>query len=181
MKIIFESKNFIFREFEIEDVDLIYELDSEPEIHKYLTSIPMKNKTEAELVITYFRNHYKQFNLGRWAIIRKSDNNFIGWAGIKFEKEIVMNRSNFYDFSGRIMKKFWQKGYSREVAKSCLNFGFEKLQLNEIIAMSRVDNYLSNNLLQKVGFECLDNFEFQNQKYNWYQITIKKYKNGKRS
>ena len=173
MKIIFESENFIFREFEIEDVNLIYELDREPEIHKYLTSSEMKTKIEAELVITYFRNHYKLFNLGRWAIIRKNDNDFIGWAGIKFETETVMNRNNFYDFSGRIMKKFWKKGYSREVALSCINFGFEKLELNEIIAMSSVDNYLSNNLLHKVGFECLNVFEFQNKKYNWYQITKK--------
>lgn len=173
MKLLFESQNFYYREFNFSDTKFIYELESEPEIHKYLTSEPLKNIEEAEFIIKYFINHYNQYGLGRWAIIRKSDNCFIGWAGLKFEKETVKEKSNFYDFSGRISKKFWQKGYSREIAISCINFGFSKLNLTEIIAMSRIDNILSNNLLQKIGFEYLYNFEFQNQYYNWYQITKK--------
>ncbi len=170
MKIITESKNFYYREIELTDIDDMFLLESDPDIHKYLTSLPVNNKIEVENIINYYRNQYKKYGVGRWAIIRKADNKFIGWAGLKFETESILNQSNFYDFSGRILKNYWHKGYSREVATTCIKYGFKELGISRIIAMSRIDNSLSNNLLTKIGFELKSIFEFQNKNYNWYQL-----------
>ena len=170
MKVITESNNFYYREIEYSDIDDMFLLESDPDTHKYLVSKPVLNKSEVENIISYYRSQYKLYGFCRWAIISKTDNRFIGWAGLKFETESLLNQSNFFDFSGRISKNYWRKGYSREVTETCIKYGFKELDLIKIIAMSRIDNSLSNNLLRKSGFELKSNFQFLQETYNWHEI-----------
>ena len=78
-----ETKNLILREFRGTDVDGIFKLDSNREVHKYLGNNPIKTMEEAEKIISFFHLQYKERGVGRFATIEKSSGKFIGWAGLK--------------------------------------------------------------------------------------------------
>lgn len=83
MQIIFETPRLILGQFTEEDASLILELNSDPEIVKYVREPVLTTKEQAKkIIVDIILPQYKN-NLGRWATYTKSDNEFIGWCGLK--------------------------------------------------------------------------------------------------
>lgn len=73
MTVHLETNRFILRDIEFNDANDIFELDSDPEVHKFLGKKPIKTIDEAEAIIDYIRKQYYDYGIGRWAIINKTD------------------------------------------------------------------------------------------------------------
>lgn len=170
MKIYIETNRLILREIDECDLQGIFELDSDPEVHRYLGKKPIKGIQESESIIKYIRKQYEEDGIGRWAVIDKKTNEFIGWSGLKYEKE-VRTEMHYYDLGYRLKKKFWGRGIATETALEALNYGFQKMGLKEIYAGAHIDNIGSNKVLQKVGLKFLETFEYDSAPHNWYKIT----------
>ncbi len=170
MKIHIETERLIIRDLEEFDAKGIFDLDSNPEVHEYLGKRPIKTIKEAEEVIIFIRKQYVENGIGRWAIIDRKTNDFIGWAGLKYEQELRENFS-YYDLGYRLRKKYWGKGIATETAIESLNHGFNKLDLKEICAAADVNNLASNKILRKIGLRFIETFEFDGVSHNWYKIN----------
>lgn len=172
MKIFAETQRLILREVLPADLDGFYELDSDPEVHRYLGNNPVKDKEKLRDIITFIRQQYAENGIGRWAIIDKSTHSFIGWTGLKLVRETVNNHTNHYDLGYRLIRKYWGQGIATEAAIASLKYGFEKLNLQEIYAAAHVDNTASNRILQKAGFTFIETFRYEQEINNWYKIAI---------
>jgi ribosomal-protein-alanine N-acetyltransferase len=100
MNIHVETERFLLRDIEEFDVQGIYDLDSDPEVHEFLGKKPIKTMEEAEKVNAYIRGQYSSNGIGRWAIEDKSTGDFIGWSGLKYEEEV--RDYEYYDIGYRI-------------------------------------------------------------------------------
>ena len=105
MKVHIETERLIIRDIEEYDVEGIFKLDSDPEVHEFLGKNPIKTMKEAEEIIVYIRGQYEKNGIGRWAIIDKNTEDFIGWTGLKYEQQI-RNSFNYYDLGYRLRKKY---------------------------------------------------------------------------
>lgn len=170
MKIYIETDRLILRAIEAYDLHGIFELDSDPEVHKYLGKKPIKNIQEAKSIINYIRKQYEEDGIGRWAVIDKRTNEFMGWAGLKYEKE-VRTEMRYYDLGYRLKKKFWGRGIATEAALKSLNYGFRVMELEDIYAGAHVENIASNKVLRKVGLKFIETFEYDSAPHHWYKIT----------
>ena len=98
VKIYAETERLILREVLDSDLEGFFELDSNPEVHKYLGKKPIKTKEQSREAIQFIRNQYKERGIGRFAAVEKSSGDFIGWTGLKFnigDKEILGNKRSF--------------------------------------------------------------------------------------
>lgn len=171
MNIILETERFFLRELIEEDVDGFYELDSDPEVHRYLGNNPVSDKQKLADVIKYVQQQYIENGIGRWAIIDKHSNEFIGWCGLKLVKDTINNQSNYYDLGYRLTRKHWGKGIATETAKASIEYGFNVMKLKEIIGAIHCDNVASNNVVKKLGFELIETFEFEDEMHYWHKLT----------
>lgn len=169
MKVFVETERFILREIGNDDAQDLFELDSDPEVHKYLGNKPITSLKEAESIVNYIRAQYEENGIGRWAIIDKLSNEFIGWSGLKYEKALRKD-FNYYDLGYRLKKKHWGKGIATETAIASIKYGFEKLNLTEICAAAHIDNNASNKILQKLGLKFMETFEYDGEMLNWYKL-----------
>jgi ribosomal-protein-alanine N-acetyltransferase len=170
MKIHLETARFIIRNLELTDVNGMFELDADPEVHKYLGNKPISTLKEAKETINFVRQQYITNGIGRWAIVDKSTNEFIGWTGLKLEDKLRFN-TKYYDLGYRLIQKHWGKGIATETAIASLNYGFEKLDLKEICACADVNNLASNKILSKIGLNYIETFTFEDTPVNWYKLT----------
>ena len=85
----------------------------------------------------------------------KENDEFLGWCGLKFTEKL-----NEYDIGFRFFKKYWNKGYATESAKSCINYGINKLKMTEILGRAMKDNIASIKVLEKIGLQYKKNFDF---------------------
>jgi [ribosomal protein S5]-alanine N-acetyltransferase len=177
MKIITETERLIIREILPTDVDDMFELHSDPEVHIYLNNSTVNSKEKIIDIINFVRKKYIDNGVGRWAIIEKKTNEFIGWTGLDLVTEEINNHINFYDLGYRLKKRYWGKGIATESAFASLNYAFEKLNATEVYARAHFENAGSNKILKKVGLKFIEEFVHEGIKHNWYKISRVEYEN----
>ena len=163
------TDRLILRGIESSDSQGIFDLDSDPEVHKYLGQRPITTMTEAEETVRYIQGQYKNHGFGRWAIIDKATNEFVGWGGLKYETG-VRSDGPYNDVGYRLKRKFWGKGIASEVAMMAMDYGFNTLKLDAIYAGAHIDNIGSNKILLKIGLKYIETFEYDNLPHYWYGI-----------
>ena len=173
MNIFAETDRLILREIVPEDEEGLFQLDSDPEVHRFLGNRPVKNIEQTREMIQFIRKQYIDNGIGRWAIIEKDTNNFVGWTGLKLVTEITNNRVNYYDLGYRLIKSQWGKGYATETANASLQYAFEELNLKEVFAITDIRNISSKNVLEKAGLNLIETFDYDGIQHNWFNIDRK--------
>lgn len=170
-----ETKRLILREITYEDTEGLFELDSDAEVHRYLGKTLLSNMQQVKPIIDFIRQQYIDYDIGRWAIINKSSNEFIGWCGLKYITEPTNGHINYYDLGYRLIPRFWGKGYASEAAKATLEYGFQEMKLTEIFAIADCRNEKSDRVLKKLGFEITSKFVVESIDHHWYQLNNDRY------
>jgi RimJ/RimL family protein N-acetyltransferase len=165
-----ETPRLILREMNEKDVDALWELDSDPEVHRYLGNKPVQSKEEIKKQIEGSQRQYTENGIGRWAAIEKESGNFIGWTGLKLVKNETNKHIHYYDLGYRFIRKYWGKGYAFETAAASVKHAFVTMQLKEIYAMADIRNIASNKVLQKSGLKLIEQFDFNGVDHNWYHL-----------
>ena len=158
-----ETERLILRPILDTDIDGMFELDSNPDVHKYLGNKPITKKEQAQKYITDLQQQYKERGIGRWAVILKETNEFMGWSGIKYLNESEQENGfyNVYELGYRFIPKFWGKGYATESAQAWVDYMFNEAGVKSLYAAADIPNKGSVNVLQKVGFKITGTFVFE--------------------
>ena len=170
MKIYAETDRIIMREIVMEDAAAMFEMDSDPEVHRYLNKTPIQSIEEAICSINYIRQQYIDYGIGRWAIIDKKTDRFAGWGGLKFRTDEVNGHTNFHDVGYRLLRTFWGQGFATESAKTTLKYAFEELDLPAVYALADIDNKASIHVLLKSGLKITAQIEHDGIICDWFEI-----------
>ncbi|WP_317896600.1 GNAT family N-acetyltransferase [Aurantibacillus circumpalustris] len=171
MQIFLKTERLILREILPSDEMEMFELDSDKDVHKYLGNQPFTRIDDSREIISFIRKQYEDAGIGRWAVINKTTNEFMGWAGLKLVKDLTNYHINYYDLGYRFIKRYWGNGYATEAAKAIISYGFSQMKLNEIYAMADVNNLKSIKVLEKSGLIYVEDFDFQKEPHVWYKIS----------
>lgn len=169
MNSVLETERLLLRPLNLLDVDAFFEMNNNPNVNKFLRN-PITTKIEAGKYIQKIIDEYSKNGIGRYAIILKENNKLIGFSGLKYRSQEENNHINFYDIGYRFSEAYWNKGYASEAALFWIDYGFNKMNLSEIHACAENENFASNNLLKRVGFELTNQYFINNLLHNWYKI-----------
>lgn len=148
MQHVLETPRLILCQFTQTDAHLIFELNSDPAVVKYVHEPVLKNEADARKILSgNILPQYKN-NLGRWAVYTKSNHEFIGWCGLKYRPEL-----DEIDLGYRLKRSAWGKGYATEAAKHTLDHGFNILRLEKITGRAHIENFASLKVLEKIGMQ----------------------------
>lgn len=170
MNTILETPRLILRELVPADAPGMFELDSNPEVHRYLGNKPISSIKESEDVIEFVRKQYLDNGIGRWAMVLKSNNSFMGWAGLKLIKEETNGHLNYYDLGYRLIQKFWGQGFATEAAAASRDYCFSVLQSNVLYATTHIENFASQKVLEKTGLKKLETFMLEDEELYWHRM-----------
>lgn len=145
MKKILETARLYCRRFTPDDVQLIIDLNNNPEVTRYTGDGPVKDEQEAKRILEEIIIPQYEKNIGRWAVHLKGTREFIGWCGLKDLGEGVI------DIGYRFFQQHWGKGYATEIASAVLDHGLYVLKLNNIIGRASAQNTASVKVLEKIG------------------------------
>lgn len=144
MQFIFETERLGFREITGEDAQIMFDLNADSKVIRYTGDGSFESVEEARGFLEQYSD-YKRNGYGRWAVVLKSENRVLGWCGLKLRDDGVI------DLGYRFFQNEWGKGYATGSANACLEYGFSKLGMNEIIGQSAVENFASVRVLEKLG------------------------------
>jgi len=171
MESLFETESLLIRKFIPDDAQGIFALDTDPDVMKFLGGVTLKELSQAQSLVDDIIWQYQEFGMGRLAIIEKSSDEFVGWTGIKRERKL--RDFVYYDMGYRLRKKFWGQGIATETARLSLDYGFNKLGLQEINAAADMLHFASQKVLLKAGMQPDGTFYYLGEEHNWYRIDKK--------
>lgn len=156
-----ETPRLIIRPLSEEDIDDWFEMDSDPEVRKYIDQSPNQSKEEIAEVLKMIQQQYVDNGIGRWAVLDKESGEMLGWCGLKYFKEPLNGLVNIYEHGYRFKQKHWGKGLATESSNAILNWGFENLGVDKFYAITDPENIGSRHVLEKLGFEFKEMFQFE--------------------
>lgn len=174
MEKLIENEEIYLRKFQFGDEESLFELESDPEVYRYIHMPAKTSMDEMMGLIQKVHGQYKDTGVGRLAVIRKSDEELLGLAGLKYETEI--RDFPYYDLGYRFKQKHWKKGYGTQSAVLTLKYGFEQLHLEKICAAADAENEGSNKILQRIGMQEKEPFTFEDIPCRWYEMSLKNWK-----
>lgn len=164
-----ETERLYMRRLVPSDVQGMFELDSNPEVHRFLGNTPVTTLEQSAGWIENIMEQYKTNGTGRWAVLLKETGEFLGWAGIKLERN-VNGRDKFYDLGYRFIEKHWGKGYATEAAKAFVDYAFKVMDLPVLNAYADAAHTASRNVLEKAGLQFVEVFDYEGVEEVWYEI-----------
>ncbi|MBK8554404.1 MAG: GNAT family N-acetyltransferase [Lewinellaceae bacterium] len=170
MTIYTETPRLLLRELLPTDDQGMFELDSDPAVHRYLGNQPVMEIGESRAIIEMVRQQYIDHGIGRWAVEEKESGSFVGWAGLKLVTTETNGHVNFYDIGYRLIRRFWGKGFATEAALASLSYGFSVLQIPEIYASADCENIASNTILEKIGLKQIETYLYDGRPTFWYRM-----------
>ena len=142
-----QTKRLVLRPFTTDDIKSSYEMNLDEEVSRYTRDGGKVSYEEIERrikedVLVDYRKH----GFGRLVVGIKDGPSFIGFCGLKYLEDM-----NEVDLGYRFMSQYWGNGYATEAARACIEFGFQTLELNKIVAMVVKENFASIRVLEKSG------------------------------
>ncbi|MGO4770056.1 GNAT family N-acetyltransferase [Flavobacterium sp. W22_SRS_FK3] len=175
MKNPIETERLLLRELQMSDVEAMFELESNPKVHTYVGNKPITHIDQSRAYIEFVQQQYKDFGTGRWAVILKETNDFIGWSGIKFITNEINKHKNFYEIGYRFIEKHWGKGYATEAGKAFIDYAFNTMKVEAVYAYADEENEKSRSILEKLGLKYINSFEYEGEKEVWYELKKPKF------
>ena len=166
---ILETERTYLREFAPEDAIHLFQMNSDLEVLTFTGDVPFKNIAEAQSFINRYEA-YKKTGFGRYAVIRKSDDEFLGWCGLKLHRE-----RSVVDVGYRFYKCYWNQGYATESTKAVITYAFEHLKLPTLVAHVHKDNLSSQRVLDKCNLIKDSNIKYDDQPSLLYKLHNKHY------
>jgi len=133
---------------DLSHADDMYTLRTDEQVMAYLDVYPPKSVSDIEIKI---KENIKDFDDKKginWIITKKDSPEAIGYMGLW-----RIDQTNHRGELGYALKReYWNQGIATEAATKIINFGFDDIQLNTVMANTNPLNSSSQALLKKLGF-----------------------------
>ena len=170
----FHSARLYFRPLTAADAPGMFALDSDPAVHRYLGGVGgqmVSELAQSAGTIAFIKAQYAATGIGRWAVLLRDTNEFMGWAGLKQVVGPINGQHDFYDLGYRFRPQFWRQGFGFEAAQAWLDYGFEALKLPRICAYADAENLGSRRILTKIGLREGNEFSEGGTRCVWYEAA----------
>jgi ribosomal-protein-alanine N-acetyltransferase len=143
-----------------DDLDIAVEMYTDPEVVKYVCEALTEAEVRQEMPDSVKRGG--NGGIGIWCISDRKSGEKLGdtyLLPMPIDEEdtdfslVVMGQMPDADIEiGYFLKRStWGRGYATEVCKRMLEFAFEELPLNEVVASVEEENLVSRKVLEKSG------------------------------
>jgi ribosomal-protein-alanine N-acetyltransferase len=144
-----ETERLLIRNWEPDDWRLVQPMASNPLVMQYIGHYhPWQEAETRQFVLNRIRD-YEQYGWTMWPLLLKESGEFIGYCGYlrrrygEYEGEVEIGYA--------INRSHWGQGLTAEAGARILDYGFETLGFDRVIASARQENAASIRVMQKLG------------------------------
>lgn len=158
MDIYLETDRLVLRQFTLDDVDNLVELDSDPEVMRFLTGGKATPRATIERRIRQLMDYDRYPGYGRWAVQESASGDFVGWFELERGEDTAPGVA---ELGYRLRRSVWGKGYAGEGSRALIHKGFGELGMERVFALTMVVNTKSRRVMEKSGLTYVRTFHKQ--------------------
>ena len=143
-----ETQRLILRRWRAADRAPFAAMSADPEVMDWLGGTT--GEAQSEAVIDAIEARFERLGYGRFAIERKDDGAFLGFAGLAPAHESKPVPEGL-EIGWRLIRAAWGHGYATEAAQAALDDGFTRVALAEILAFTAESNLRSQAVMDRLN------------------------------
>ncbi len=161
------TERLTLRQPTIDDKRDILALRSDPAINKYLGRQPSRTLEDAINFINKVNENIDKNNSIYWIITLTTTKEFVGTICLYD----FSNEKNSCEIGYELMTKFQGQGIMTEAAKKVIDYAFQTMQFQKIVAFTHKNNQHSTKLLEKLDFKKSSEADKENPDLNIFTLT----------
>jgi ribosomal-protein-alanine N-acetyltransferase len=166
------TQRLTIRPFRRKDLSGLYELQSDPEATRFVGGVWTLESTRTVLhtiIANYARKHLEWY-----AVAERRTGAFVGVCFLtalspRWCEEI--DAKAHVELGYRFVRRHWGQGYATEAAEAMLEWGFRRLELDEIVSIVRPENVASVRVLERLGMQLHQTFYHHAEPIRLHAIT----------
>ena len=163
--IILQSSRLYVRRYTIDDVEMFYALNGDPELMQYIR--PAMNFEQSKKFLEENIQFYEMHPmLGRWALVTKSNDQIVGSLSL-----LPLPNSSDAHIGYVLFKPYWGFGFAAEIVKAGIEYAFDELQMNTLTAITYAQNAASQKVLLRNGFSFERSFYEGGKENRLYRLN----------
>lgn len=142
-----ETERLLLRGLRPRDAGFLIGMLSEPRVMRWLFSgVPMDQESAKSFLESEFSFGRKPIGLG--SLYERSPARLIGFAGIIPCR--YLDRADF-EFGFALREDSWGKGYAKEIGRAQIEYSFNNLRVDRLLALAHPQNLASLKVLETIG------------------------------
>ena len=164
-KIVLETKRLQLRYLTLDDVDAVFAVIGDPETMKYY---PQEFRREDALRwVTKTQERYRTDGFGLFAVVLKATGEVIGNCGLMRQD---VEGESLVEVGYHFRRDHWGHGYATEAARACMDYAFERLNVEKIISLILAENLPSRRVAERNGMTVERQVMFQELPHLMYAM-----------
>ena len=176
------SARLSFKKITAADSELLFQLDQDPEVMRYLTNGQPTSRTTINNVfiprVEQYSNAEKGWGL--WQVLTRDKHEFIGWIIVRpfnffHEQQEFIRDDKTIELGWRFKQSAWGQGYATEAAATIMNELAKNRAHQYFCATALAENTGSINIMKKLGMHFVKNYthsdKFGERQAVFYQTT----------
>jgi RimJ/RimL family protein N-acetyltransferase len=157
MEVFLETERLLLRRFSEADEDHLFDLDSDPEVMRFLTggTPTPRELIQHEILPRFLRSYERAAGFGFWAAIEKASGDFLGWFSFRPPDGAAPES---VELGYRLRRAAWGRGYATEGSRALIRKGFSELGARRVFATTYQDNLASRRVMEKAGLGLVRTF-----------------------
>lgn len=143
-----ETARLLLRQWSDADLEPFAAINADPRVMEHFPA-PL-NRAESDRLAARWRGMFAEKGLGMWAVAEKGGAPFIGFVGLSIPA-FAAAFTPCIEVGWRLGREWWGRGYATEAAVAALDFGFDTLGREEIVAYTAVGNRRSRAVMERLG------------------------------
>lgn len=123
-------------------------LNADPRVMEFFPSV--LDRAASDATVERIEAHFAKHGFGLWAVELPGIAPFAGFVGLMIPSFTVAF-TPCVEIGWRLAREYWGHGYASEGARAVLDFGFDRLALDEIVSLTAVGNQRSRRVMERIG------------------------------
>jgi RimJ/RimL family protein N-acetyltransferase len=151
----------VLRPIEPGDAGLLFELDSDPEVMRYLSGGPGTPlaQIESEILPGFLGYPRKAPWACAWIACGAASGEFVGWFSLRPSEDL----SEGADLGYRLARRWWGSGLATEGAAALIAHAFAQEGVGRVFATTYEFNTRSRRVMEKLGMRHVRSFRFEEE------------------
>jgi RimJ/RimL family protein N-acetyltransferase len=157
---VIETSRLILRNWRESDIAPFIEHTNTPAVMQWLGGVQPPEALR-ERIKSRMARWQKERGFTFWVVERRADNDILGFCGLKLADDEGTGVFGEYEVGWRLREDAWGQGYAKEAAIASLDFAFERLGAEKVVALTVIGNEPSWGLMERLGMTRRPNLDYE--------------------
>ncbi len=143
-----QTERLLLRSWRVDDLDDLASMNADPEVMQYFPAC--LDRDESAGLMTRNADHIGRHGFAWWALEVPGAATFAGAVALlmpRFEAHFTP----CFEIGWRLPRAFWGRGYATEAAAAVVDFAFDRIELDDVVAFTASANERSRNVMTRLG------------------------------